>query len=98
VVRIKMADALAKLRERGIRLVATSSHKGTPLPSANLAAPLAVLIGGEGAGVPRDLLAKVDDIVAIPHAPQVESLNAGVAASIVLYEMARQRGMLTAES
>jgi tRNA G18 (ribose-2'-O)-methylase SpoU len=57
-----------------------------------------VVIGGEGAGVPRDLLAKVDEIVAIPHAPQVESLNAGVAASIVLYEMARQRGMLTAES
>ena len=45
----------------------------------------------EGAGVPRDLLAKVDEVVAIPHAPQVESLNAGVAASIVLYEAARQQ-------
>jgi RNA methyltransferase, TrmH family len=98
VVRIKMADTLVKLRERGVRLVATSSHKGTSLPGANLAAPIAVVIGGEGAGVPRDLLAKVDEIVAIAHAPQVESLNAGVAASIVLYEMARQRGMLAAES
>ena len=98
VVRIKMADALVKLRERGVRLVATSSHKGTSLPGANLATPIAVVIGGEGAGVPRDLLAKVDEIVAIPHAPQVESLNAGVAASIVLYEMARQRRMLAAES
>jgi len=37
------------------------------------------------------LLAKVDDVVAIPHSPKVESLNAGVAASIVLYEAARQR-------
>jgi RNA methyltransferase, TrmH family len=98
VVRIKMADTLVKLRERGVRLVATSSHKGTSLPGANLAAPIAVVMGGEGAGVPRDLLAKVDEIVAIAHAPQVESLNAGVAASIVLYEMARQRGMLAAES
>jgi RNA methyltransferase, TrmH family len=91
VVRIKVADTLAKLREHGVRLVATSSHKGTPLPQAKLAAPVAVVIGGEGAGVPRDLLAKVDEIVAIPHAPQVESLNAGVAASIVLYEIARER-------
>jgi tRNA G18 (ribose-2'-O)-methylase SpoU len=37
-------------------------------------------------------LSQVDDLVKIPHAPQVESLNAGVAASIVLYEAARQRG------
>jgi len=98
VVRIKMADVLRRLQDHGLRLMATSSHKGTPLPRANLAAPVAVVIGGEGAGVPRDLLAKVDEIVAIPHAPQVESLNAAVAASIVLYESARQKGMLTAES
>jgi tRNA G18 (ribose-2'-O)-methylase SpoU len=36
-------------------------------------------------------MAQVDELVAIPHAPQVESLNAGVAGSIVLYEAARQR-------
>ena len=82
---------LAIVSEQGVRLVATSSHKGTPLPQSNLQAPLAVVIGGEGAGVPRDLLAKVDEIIAIPHVPQVESLNAGVAASIVLYEIARGR-------
>ncbi len=91
VVRVKLAEVLPRLRERGVRLVATSSHKGAPLPQANLTGSVAVLIGGEGAGVPRDLLAKIDQIVAIPHAPQVESLNAGVAASIVLYEIARQR-------
>jgi RNA methyltransferase, TrmH family len=91
VVRVKLGDALALLREREVRLVATSSHKGTQLPEANLSGPIAVFIGGEGAGVPRDLLAKMDEIVAIPHASQVESLNAGVAASIVLYEIARQR-------
>jgi TrmH family RNA methyltransferase len=91
VVRVKLGEALALLREREVRLVATSSHKGTPLPEANLSGPIAVFIGGEGAGVPRDLLAKVDEVVAIPHTPQVESLNAGVAASIVLYEIARQR-------
>jgi TrmH family RNA methyltransferase len=91
VVRVKLAEVLPRLRARGVRLVATSSHKGAPLPQADLTGSVAVFIGGEGAGVPRDLLAKIDQIVAIPHAPQVESLNAGVAASIVLYEIARQR-------
>jgi RNA methyltransferase, TrmH family len=88
--KVKLAEVLPELKARGIRLLATSSHKGVALPEANLQKPLAVFIGGEGAGVPRDLLAKVDEVVAIPHAPQVESLNAGVAASIVLYEAARK--------
>jgi TrmH family RNA methyltransferase len=91
VERVKLVDVLPQLRQRGLRLIATSSHKGTPLPQANLAGPVAVMIGGEGAGLARDLLGKVDQVVAIPHAEQVESLNAGVAASIVLYEIRRQR-------
>jgi TrmH family RNA methyltransferase len=91
IVRVKLTEILPRLREKAVRLVATSSHKGIALPKANLSGPIAVLIGGEGAGVPRDLLGKADEIVAIPHTPQVESLNAGVAASIVLYEIARQR-------
>jgi RNA methyltransferase, TrmH family len=91
VVRVKLLEALPQLREKSVRVVATSSHKGVPLPEANLASPIAILVGGEGGGVPRDLLSKADEILAIPHAPQVESLNAGVAASIVLYEAARKR-------
>lgn len=91
VVRVKLPGALAQLKEAGVRLVATSSHKGARLPEANLAGPIAVLVGGEGAGVPRDLLAKADEVVVIPHSAQVESLNAGVATSILLYEIARRR-------
>ncbi len=79
------------LRAQGVRLIATSSHKGTPLDQAGLKSPSAIFFGNEGSGLPRDLMAKMDDSVAIPHTPQVESLNAGVAASIVLYEAARQR-------
>jgi RNA methyltransferase, TrmH family len=91
VARAKILEILPQLRAKAVRLVATSSHKGVALPQANLTGPIAVLIGGEGAGISRDLLAKADETVAIPHAAQVESLNAGVAASIVLYEIARQR-------
>jgi TrmH family RNA methyltransferase len=81
----------AQLREQSVRLVATSSHKGTPLDQANLTVPAAIFIGSEGSGLPRSLLAQADELIAIPHASQVESLNAGVAGSIVLYEAARQR-------
>ena len=86
-----MATVSAKFLAQGIRSIATSSHKGMPLHQAKLLGPTAVFIGGEGAGLPRSLMAQVDETVAIPHSRHVESLNAGVAASIVLYEAARQR-------
>jgi len=89
--RVKLAEIIPRLREHGFRVLATSSHKGIPLERANFTGQVAVLVGSEGAGIGRELLAKVDDVVAIPHSPKVESLNAGVAASIVLYEAARQR-------
>ena len=82
---------LESLHERGLRVVATSSHKARTLSEADLRGPLCLLIGNEGAGVPRELLKQADEVVAIPHSPKVESLNAGVAASILLYEIARQR-------
>jgi RNA methyltransferase, TrmH family len=81
----------AKLREHGVRLIATSSHKGTPLDQAKISGPAAIFIGSEGSGLPRTVITQMDETIAIPHTPQVESLNAGVAGSIVLYEAARQR-------
>ena len=94
MVRTKSTEVVSQLRERGIRLLATSSHQGTPLHEARLAEPLAIFIGSEAAGVPREVLSMVDEVIAIPHSSKVESLNAGVAASIVLYEAARQRQSL----
>ena len=91
IARVKLAEGVREMRSRGLRLVATSSHKGTPVDAAQLTGPLAIFIGSEGAGLPREILAQMDETLAIPHSPQVESLNAGVAASIVLYEVARQR-------
>jgi TrmH family RNA methyltransferase len=94
MVRTKSTGVASQLRELGIRLLATSSHQGTPLHEARLAQPLAIFIGSEAAGVPREVLSMVDEVIAIPHSSKVESLNAGVAASIVLYEAARQRQSL----
>jgi TrmH family RNA methyltransferase len=92
IAKTKLLPILAHLEASGMRLVATSSHGGTPLHEAKLSGPLVIFIGSEGAGLPRDLLAKMGTTVSIPHSPQVESLNAGVATSILLYEAARQRG------
>jgi RNA methyltransferase, TrmH family len=94
----KSDDVLGELRAQGVRLIATSSHKGKELDQADLKSPCAILLGNEGSGLSRELMARMDEIVVIPHAPQVESLNAGVAASIVLYEAARQRKLLASTS
>lgn len=91
VVAAKFAESLPRLRERKLRLLATSSHKGTDLDKADLRGPCCILIGNEGVGLGREILREVDETLIIPHSSQVESLNAGVAASIVLYEAARQR-------
>ncbi len=90
-LQISSAELIPLLRGRGVRLLATSSHQGTPLPRISWALPLAIFIGNEGAGLSRELTRQMDEILAIPQAKQVESLNAGVAASIVLYEAARNR-------
>lgn len=86
-----LEEIIKRMKSAGLRLIATSSHKGTQLDQAKLTGSSAIFIGSEGSGLPRTLLAQVDELVAIPHTPQVESLNAGVAGSIVLYEAARQR-------
>ncbi len=91
LAKAKLAETIPILKVQGLRLMATSSHKSKPLGEADLSGLLALFIGSEGAGVPRDLLARMDEVIAIPHSPMVESLNAGVAASIVLYEVARRR-------
>jgi len=88
-LQISSAELLPMLRARSVRLLATSSHQGTPLPQASWTLPLAIFIGNEGAGLSRELMSEMDEILAIPQASKVESLNAGVAASIVLYEARR---------
>jgi RNA methyltransferase, TrmH family len=92
VVDVKTKDLLPILADHGIRLLGTTSHKGVPLPEADLKGAVAICIGNEGAGLPKELISKVESNLVIPHSDTVESLNAGIAASIILYEAARQRG------
>jgi TrmH family RNA methyltransferase len=85
------APQILELKQRGIRFAVTSSHKGAPINEANLTGGLAILVGSEGAGVAREYMNVADEFVRVPHNERVESLNAAVAASVMLYEAQRQR-------
>lgn len=90
----RVADLLQiaeQLRASGVRLVAASEHAASPLPDADLTGPIAVVIGNEGKGIDPALLGRCDVAVSIPLAGRIGSLNAAVAAGVVLYEASRQR-------
>jgi TrmH family RNA methyltransferase len=91
LLRVKLNESITTLKQHGVRVLTTSSHKGKPLHEADFTGAVMVVVGNEGAGVPAEILSLADELVMIPHSPRVESLNAGIAASILLYEAARQR-------
>ena len=86
--------ALAQLRMAGLRLYAASLRGTLPPARADLRAPFALIIGNEGAGVPEEIERSVDSLLQIPIEAPVDSMNAAVAASVLLYEAARQRNPL----
>ncbi|HTV60583.1 MAG TPA: RNA methyltransferase [Verrucomicrobiae bacterium] len=83
---------LAQLKVAGLKIYASVSHAVNDSPaSPDLREPCAICIGSEGAGLPAEVLKTADGALAVPMAGEVESLNAGVAAAVMLYEAARQR-------
>lgn len=90
-VKQSLPDAIERARANGLRIFATTARDGTPLPQCDLRGPAAIIFGGEGAGLPDDLLHAADARLTIPMQPPVESLNVAVAAALVIYEAARQR-------
>src|SRR5262249_51543296 len=61
MLKVELATALGDIKARAIRVLATSPHKGTPIAEADLRRPIALLIGSEGAGIPKDLVAHADE-------------------------------------
>lgn len=85
---VQMLDQLATW---GLRRLGTSARIGDPLWSTDLTAPLVLVLGNEATGLPEDVDAAVDAHVTIPIAGRAESLNVGMAATVLVYEAARQR-------
>lgn len=84
-------EAVNDARTQGCRILATTPRGGQSLFDVDLTPPTAVLIGGEGAGLPDALDALADDRVTIPMQLPVESLNAAVTTALIFYEARRQR-------
>jgi TrmH family RNA methyltransferase len=82
---------LADLRARGLRQCAASLSGQCAPEQAGLEGPTALWIGSEGAGLPPEIETAADARVRIPIAAAVESLNAAMAGSVLLYEAWRQR-------
>jgi RNA methyltransferase, TrmH family len=87
------ADFLRWAASRGVAVAAASARGSVSCWDARWPAPLALLLGSEGAGLPEDLLAAADLRVAIPMTGTAESLNLAVAAGILLYEVRRRTGL-----
>ncbi|HTZ75575.1 MAG TPA: RNA methyltransferase [Candidatus Aquilonibacter sp.] len=87
---------LAQLRISGAKIIAAGAHESAKLIDwtllrESLSGPAAIFVGSEGAGLPAEVEHTADARIAIPMNEPVESLNAGVAASILLYEAAKLR-------
>jgi 23S rRNA (guanosine2251-2'-O)-methyltransferase len=83
--------AIDEIRKSGLTVIAASEKSATSLWQANFRQPLALVIGSEAFGIATDLLQKCHSQVGIPMLGEVNSLNAAVAAGIVLYEIRRQQ-------
>jgi 23S rRNA (guanosine2251-2'-O)-methyltransferase len=88
-----LSRAIESLQDAGLWVYALQTEQGGAVryTTADLSGPVGLVVGAEGQGVGRLVRERCDGAIAIPMVGKVESLNAAVAGSIVLYEVLRQR-------
>jgi TrmH family RNA methyltransferase len=92
VVRSRALSGLIdEWRRSGIQIAASVPRDGVSMYDVDFTKPTAILLGSEGSGLPADVTAAADTRVSIPMHGAIESLNAAVAAALLLYEARRQR-------
>ncbi len=87
-----IANAIARLKDEGL-WIAGADMSGTAMTSARMEGALALVIGSEGDGIGRLVKEKCDFLVSIPMFGQIDSLNAAVAAAVLMFEKRRQDGI-----
>ena len=87
-----IANAIARLKDEGL-WIAGADMSGTAMASARMDGALALVIGSEGDGISRLVKEKCDFLVSIPMFGPIDSLNASVAAAILMFEKRRQDGI-----
>lgn len=88
---INLARILRWLKKHNIWVIGTTSIAEQSIFNTDLTLPLALVMGGEGTGMRRLTTEQCDFLVKIPMAGQIESLNISVAASIIMYEVFKQK-------
>ena len=92
IARVKNLNrAIEELKAQNIWVIGTAMD-GEDALSADLSGPVALVIGSEGEGISRLTLEKCDRTISLPMKGRIESLNASVAAGILMYEVVRARG------
>ncbi len=86
-----LARTLRELKERDIRIVGAADESEQSIYQTELAGPLALVLGAEGEGMRRLTRETCDELIYIPMAGGVSSLNVSVASGVCLYEAVRQR-------
>ena len=84
-------NAIRLMKDEGVKVVGVDAGGEKNYTEADLKFPVALVIGGEGKGISRLVRENCDEIVSIPMKGKISSLNASVAASVVMYEVLRQR-------
>jgi 23S rRNA (guanosine2251-2'-O)-methyltransferase len=85
-------QVISEYKKRGLFVVGLDGDGEVSLPKFNLAdQPILVIVGSEGKGLSRLVSESCDQILSIPISSKVESLNAGIAVSVALYQIAISR-------
>jgi RNA methyltransferase, TrmH family len=91
VLDVPLEPAIAALRKRGLSIVAANARAQLVPERCDMTRALALVVGNEAQGIPDPIESLADETVGIPMPGATESLNVGVAGSILLFEAARQR-------
>jgi len=90
-----LVNALKDLKRQDVRIVGAHAHaKQKTIGDVDFRGDICLVFGSEGHGLSPKVEAVCDDLVIIPIAPRVDSLNVGSAVAVFLYEAARQRGRM----
>ena len=88
-----LSRTMKQLQQQGVWIVGTAGETDTCLYDVKLSGPMALVMGAEGKGMRRLTRENCDQLVKLPMAGSVSSLNVSVATGICLFEMVRQRSL-----
>ena len=90
-VGVEPAELSSSALPRNLTSAALVPRGGTPIDQCRLDFPLLLMVGSEGAGLPKSILRQADSLLTVPISETVESLNVTVAASVALWQLQHQR-------